>query len=106
MKLLVPIIGWLVLSAGCSTHYHRSDGHSLTLYLDRPSARQVYLASSQDGFAPHEARRVGRMWVVSLPAASQFRYYYIVDGEIFVPSCRMKENDDFGSKNCIFSQEL
>jgi hypothetical protein len=29
----------------------------------------------------------------------------MVDGEPFYPACKLKEKDDFGSENCIFSTE-
>ena len=31
---------------------------------------------------------------------------YLVDGKPFLPSCTMKERDDFGSENCIFEPKL
>ena len=66
----------------------------------------MLLASSHDHFVPREARKENKRWVVSLPADSRFRYFYLVDGEIYLPPCRMKENDDFGSENCIFDPDL
>jgi hypothetical protein len=106
MNPLLPIVGGLVLLAGCSSHYHRVHGDTLTLYLDKPDARQVFLACSNDMFVPHEARNDNKRWAVSLPAGSSFRYFYLVDGEIYLPPCRMKEKDDFGSENCIFEPNL
>lgn len=106
MKILLPIVGCVILLTGCSTHYHQVRGDTLTLYLDKPTARQVFLACSSDMFVPHEARKDNKRWVVSLPAGFPFRYFYLVDGEIFLPPCRMKEKDDFGSENCIFEPNL
>ena len=68
--------------------------------------QEVILSCSLDDFEPHEARRVDGRWVVSLPSGSPFRYYYVLDGEMFLPPCQMKENDDFGSANCIFDPHL
>lgn len=93
----------MVLTTGCATHYYQVQGDTLALYLNKPDARSVTFVSSLDGFEPHEARKVDGRWVVSVPGDSQFSYYYVLDGEPFLPPCKLKENDDFGSKNCIFS---
>lgn len=106
MTRLMLIAGLLVLTAGCATHYHQVQGGTLFLYLDKPDAQQVLLFCSLDDFEPHEARRVDGRWVVSLPSGYPFRYYYVLDGEKFLPPCQMKENDDFGSANCIFGPYL
>lgn len=105
MKFLLPIVGGLLLLIGCSTHSQRLDGAIVTLYLDVP-ARQVYLSCSRDGFVPHPARREHGRWVISLFAGTPFRYFYLVDGAVYVPPCRMREKDDFGAENCIFDPRL
>ena len=102
MKRLMMLIGLLSVLTGCASHYYRIQDGQLALYLDRPDAREVILASSLDGFQPHEARKVAGRWVVSLPSDRAFRYYYMLDGQVFLPPCRMKERDDFGSENCVF----
>ena len=28
--------------------------------------------------------------------------FYIVDGAVYLPQCRLKEQDDFGSANCLY----
>ncbi len=66
----------------------------------------MILFCSLDGFEPHETRNDDGRWVVSLPSDSPFRYYYLLDGKMFLPPCRMKEKDDFGSENCIFDPHL
>ena len=106
MKCLITVVILLVLTAGCATHYHKVQGNMLELYLKKPEAMQLILFYSRDGFEPHEARQENGRWVVSLPAGESFRYYYVVDDKIFIPSCRMKENDDFGSENCIFDPDM
>lgn len=102
MKRLLMFIGILVLTTGCSAHYHKVHDGVLDLYLADPGAQEVSFACSLDGFSPHPARRIDDCWVVSLPADDSFRYYYVVDGKNYLPSCPMKENDDFGSQNCVF----
>jgi hypothetical protein len=106
MTRLMLIAGWLVLTAGCATHDYQVQDDTLVLYLDKPDARQVTLFCSLDDFAPHEARRVGGRWAVSLPSGHPFRYYYVLDGVMFLPPCQMKESDDFGSANCIYDPRL
>jgi hypothetical protein len=39
---------------------------------------------------------------VSVPAGLQFSYFYLVDGEVYVPECAFSESDGFGSRNCVF----
>lgn len=102
MKYLLSIAGLMALTAGCATHYQQVRGQTLQLYLNKPDARQVILVCSLDDFESHNARQLDGRWVVSLPSDKTFRYYYIIDGQPFLPSCRMKESDDFGSENCIF----
>lgn len=106
MTRLILIAALLVFNTGCATHYYKVQDDTLLLYLDKPDAQQVILSCSLDGFEPHEAQRVDGRWVVSLPSHDPFRYYYVLDGEMFLPPCQMKENDDFGSANCIFDPHL
>lgn len=105
-----PLLVWMVMLgcflSGCATHYHRIDGNQITLVLRRPAAKQVVLAISLDGFQPRSARHTSGRWEVSLPADETFKYFYRVDGELFLPDCPMKENDDFGSETCIFDPQL
>ena len=74
--------------------------------LKKPEAKSVVLACSLDGFEPRLARNVAGRWEVTLPADEAFNYFYRVDGVPFLPDCPMKENDDFGSENCIFDPHL
>jgi hypothetical protein len=60
-------------------------------------------ASSSDAYAAHAATRVGETtWEITVPGRTEFNYFYIVDGIVYLPECRFHENDDFGSKNCIY----
>ena len=89
--------------AGCSTHYYNTQGNRLNIYLTVPDAQTVYFASSIDGFTPHKAKRVrSKTWKIEVNYSSEFRYFYIVDGSVYLPRCRLTEKDDFGSENCIF----
>ena len=45
-------------------------------------------------------------WQISVPGNESFRYFYMIDGKKFLPDCLLRENDDFGGENCIYSPEL
>ena len=106
MKGVLPIVIFMALIAGCATHYCKQERDTLVLYLNKPGAQRVFLASSLDGFEPHEARHLDGRWVVVLPSDNVFRYYYVIDGKIFLPPCQFTESDDFGSENCVFDPQL
>ncbi len=100
LLILVPCL----LAVGCASHYTRPNDGNIDFYLRCPDGHEVSLATSQDGFAPHPARPAGAdLWVVSVKATRDFSYFYLVDGKILIPACRMIEQDDFGGINCIYS---
>lgn len=91
-------------ASGCASHFVRQDGVRAYFYLHCPQAHEVALATSLDDFAPHKARRSGHdLWVVTVSAEHDFSYFYLVDGKIFRPDCRIVEQDDFGGTNCVYS---
>ena len=101
--LIGVIVPLLVFIAGCTHHDLRTDGDIVILTLEIPSARSVQFASSLDGFELHQAKLMNdSTWEVSVPAGSTFSYFYMVDGEVYVPDCRFSEADGFGSRNCIY----
>lgn len=108
MKRCLPLLATLSIGlAGCCSHYYELRGETLRLYLRSPTATRVQFASSLDGFRLQPARRDrGALWKVDLPYRDAFKYFYVVDGKVHLPACRLKESDDFGSQNCIFSPEL
>ena len=92
---------------GCSTHYYRINDSKIHLYLKEPKAKDVFFASSLDGFELHRAeQKKNGMWEVTLPLGTEFSYFYMADGVLLIPPCRYKEKDDFGSENCIFIPKL
>ncbi len=108
MKILILHLTVVVLGlAGCAaTHYHERQSDRVAFYLKVPEARGVAFASSLDAYSPHLASKVdGSLWVVSVAAGSEFRYFYIVDGSVHVPECKFYEKDDFGSRNCVYVPE-
>ena len=94
----------LVISAigGCTTHYYKPQDDLVRIYLKK-NAKQVYFASSIDRYTLHPIPRNGNgFWEISVSGYETFRYFYVVDGKVYVPDCRFKEFDDFGMQNCIF----
>ena len=89
---------------GCvATHYHEIQSNRVTFYLKSPAAWAVAFASSLDGYQLHKAEKVSHThWKVTVSANSEFRYFYIVNGAVYVPDCQFYERDDFGSRNCIY----
>jgi hypothetical protein len=41
-----------------------------------------------------------------VPKDVEFRYFYIVDGVVYVPLCTSEEYDDFGSEICIYVPDM
>lgn len=92
---------------GCASHYYQKNNDTLSIFLKKPDARRVYFLSSIDGYKPHKAARVdSSTWQISTPAKTEFKYFYNVDGAVYLPECQLKEQDDFGSKICIYIPEL
>jgi hypothetical protein len=108
MKRYIPfVLAAFFLLSGCARHFYRIEGESVLLYLKAPDAERVHFASSLDGYEFHEARRVEKgLWEFIAPSQKEFRYFYVINGEVFLPPCELKEQDDFGSENCIYSPDM
>lgn len=92
------------LMVGCAAHTIRHGDGQADFYLRCPQAREVALATSLDGFIPHPAcRNALDQWVVIVNTTRDFSYFYVVDGKILTPDCRMVEQDEFGGVNCVYS---
>ena len=104
--LLIFAVSFVI--TGCaSRHYYTVEEGAVHIYLTRPDARAVYFASSLDGFEPIKAEKNGdETWEVTVPKDVEFRYFYIVDGVVYVPLCTFREHDDFGSENCIYIPDM
>ena len=103
MKKTALAIILLVFSGCGSGHYYRVEEGTVSIYLNGSEATLVYFASSLDGYELHKADRIDDdTWEIRVPSDNEFKYFYIVDGVVYVPPCRMTEKDDFGSENCIF----
>ena len=106
-RRVLYLTGVALYLAGCAaTHYYKLQSDRVTFYLNAPGAKGVVFASSLDAYSPHLASNVGgSRWVVSAAAGSEFRYFYIVDGAVYIPECKFYEQDDFGSRNCVYVPE-
>ena len=96
----------LVLCLGCADHYYKRQEDGVRIYLKLPEAQQVFFLSSLDRYEQLEAKKIDtKTWEILVYPGSEFKYFYIVDGELFLPTCPLRETDDFGSENCIFSSD-
>jgi hypothetical protein len=78
-------------------------GNEVAFYYKDSKAQEVLFASSQDNYKLLAAREDrNHLWEISVPAEKDFAYFYVVDGIITLPDCTFTENDDFGSKNCLY----
>jgi hypothetical protein len=104
-RYVFSVIAALFLLSGCAAgHFYRIEGAYVYFYLKAPDRATVLFASSLDGYRFHEAKRVKKgLWQVAVPAEREFRYFYVINGEVFLPPCDMREKDDFGSENCMYS---
>ena len=97
----------LILLFGCKNHYYEIRQDKVFFYLNHSEAQSVQLRCSIDGFKEHPARRVeGSLWEASVPLSGDIRYFYLIDQKVYLPSCQLKEEDDFGTENCIFSPDM
>jgi hypothetical protein len=100
--LVILMISMLVFS-GCASHYYRKNNDTVSIFLNKPDAKRVYFLSSLDGYKPREATRLdNRTWQINMSAKTEFKYFYNVDGAVYLPECPLKEQDDFGSQICIY----
>ena len=106
-RWVILLILVIVIPGGCVTHSQDIKGGQVYLYLKDTSSQTAFFASSLDGFQHHPlTRHTQKTWFISLPAEHEFTYFYIMDGQPFLPDCPYKEKDDFGSENCIFVPAL
>ena len=100
--LLISIV--LFVCAGCADqHYTIESAESVSLFLRLPDVAHVQFVSSVDNYQRHDTYKNGQgIWEISMPLTKESKYFYVVDGSVYVPDCRFKENDDFGSKNCLY----
>ena len=104
MKNLKIAVLFLVLLSGCSSrHYVEQKTDSLVFSLQFPEAARVQFSSSIDNFVLHDTvKNSSGLWQLTVPSRSELKYFYIVDRSLYLPECKLKETDDFGTENCIY----
>ena len=96
IRNMLIIFTILLLTSACSRHYFEVKNDELHIYLKEPDAKKVYLLCSLDQFEPRPAINANSgIWETVLPSDKEFKYFFLVDGSIFIPACEMKEKDDF-----------
>jgi len=95
---------FIIILTGCTPkNFIVRETSSLTFYLQKSEANRVQFAASFDHFTLHDARQNGSgLWQVKVPVNYELKYFYIVDGLIYIPECHFKEKDDFGAENCLY----
>jgi hypothetical protein len=105
-RFLLSILAAVFFLAGCAAHYSREENGRVHLYLKDGRAREVQFASSRDGFVLHPAEKAdAKTWKATVPMGGEFQYFYVVDGRVRLPDCPYREEDDFGSHNCLYKPE-
>ncbi len=105
---LLPLMLLALLVSSCAEkHYSKLNGDEVAFFYKNPEAQEVFFASSQDNYKLLAARETKKhLWEVSMPAGKEFAYFYVVDGVITLPDCPFTENDDFGSRNCLYKVDM
>lgn len=102
-KLLLLSFMMFMFTGCAKSHYATENQDSVSLFLRQPDALHVQFASSIDKYKLHDTQKnEPGFWEINMPLPTTFSYFYVVDGSIYIPDCRFKETDDFGSENCIY----
>ena len=103
-KSFVMVTLLLLVLSGCAPkHFVKQKVDSLTFFLRDNNATRVQFASSSDHYALHDTKQSDSgVWQIEVSVSSELKYFYIVDGSMYVPECHLKERDDFGSENCLY----
>jgi hypothetical protein len=101
---IISVVAAVFVAGGCAAHYHNINNGHVEIFLAAPRAQSVVLVVAGDPYQQVQALRGDSgIWKVTLNRTSEFKYFYLVDGKTYLPDCRLRENDDFGSNNCVFS---
>jgi hypothetical protein len=104
VKLCIfKILAAILVTEGCAAHFHVINNGHVEMYLRAPQAQSVVLVISSGPFQRVQAQLGDSgVWKATLNRQSEFKYFFLVDGKAYIPDCRLREDDDFGSSNCIF----
>ncbi len=100
---ILPMLFLTAMNGCAADHYIENRQDSLAFFLNMPTAKSVNFASSVDNYTLHPANQTSSgTWQVTIALAPELKYFYIVDSATYLPDCRFKETDDFGSENCLY----
>jgi hypothetical protein len=101
---LMIILATVWVAGGCSAHTQRIGSGKVELSLKMPGAHSVILVMTNDTLHKVPAgRSFWGVWKTTLKGEHDFSYFYLVDSKVYLPDCVLKEKDDFGADNCLFS---
>jgi hypothetical protein len=104
---MMALLAAVLMGGGCTAHHSMVRNGKVEMYLTAPQAQSVVLVIAGDPFQKVPASRDDAgAWKVTLNHAGEFKYFYLVDNKAYVPDCRMREQDDFGSDNCVFTARM
>ena len=105
MKFFMLIVLLLAALSGCASRHSVEQKLDLLVFsLRLPDATRVQFFSSADNFALHDTvKNRSGIWQLTVPLGLELKYFYIVDGSVYLPECRFKETDDFGAENCLYN---
>ena len=107
MARLIAIMLITGMLAGCAAHSQKIKDGRVFLYLKGNWEQPAYVVSSLDRFQKHPLTRENRnTWVAVFPTDREFSYFFLLGDQPFIPDCKLKEKDDFGSENCIFMPRM
>lgn len=102
-KYFVLTLFLFVLSGCAPKHFVEKHTNALMFSLRSPEAKRVQLAASFDYYTLHDAQQNSYgVWQIEVPLHSELKYFYVVDSLVYIPECRLKEKDDFGSVSCLY----
>lgn len=104
MKIILSFLfTFIFLTVGCAVYEYKVIDQELHIYIKDKDAEKIHILCSFDEYTPRQVTGDGSgTWVAVLPSDMEFKYFFMVDDEVFIPSCELKEKDDFGSENCVY----
>ena len=102
MKLLKTVL-LIMLISGCATVKVRHTGDTMEMSF-KTEAQQVVFYGSDNGYAPVQTENRNGWWYVAVRSTKKLKYFLKTDGQVYLPECRMKEQDDFGGELCIYER--
>jgi len=92
-----------ILICGCATIKVSTKGETMNMSF-KSDAKEVLFYSSANGFAPIKAKKDDKWQIVTIKKTAKMKYFLKADGKIYLPDCKMKEQDDFGGDLCIYER--